>query len=249
MSIIKINNLVKSFNGKKILNNISISIDACQIVSIIGPSGSGKTTLLRSINMLEIPDSGYIKIGNITVNASLAKTTQKKNLYNLRKKIGFVFQNFNLFSHRSVLENIIEGPVIVKKEKKEKAISYARFLLKKVGLESKENVYPRHLSGGQQQRVAIIRAIAMHPEVILLDEPTSALDPELISEVLDVIVSIAQEQNTIMIIVTHEMSVARKISNTSIFIDNGCIIEYGPTEELFNNPQQERTIQFFKNIS
>ncbi|WP_210505043.1 ATP-binding cassette domain-containing protein, partial [Pantoea ananatis] len=154
-----------------------------EIVAIIGPSGSGKTTLLRSINLLEVPDAGRIKVGDITIDASLGMNRQKERVRMLRQQVGFVFQNFNLFPHRSVLENIIEGPVIVKREAKADAIARARSLLEKVGLNGKEDSYPRRLSGGQQQRVAIARALAMQPEVILFDEPTSALDPELVGEV------------------------------------------------------------------
>ncbi|WP_210505044.1 ATP-binding cassette domain-containing protein, partial [Pantoea ananatis] len=154
-----------------------------EIVAIIGPSGSGKTTLLRSINLLEVPDAGRIKVGDITIDASLGMNRQKERVRLLRQQVGFVFQNFNLFPHRSVLENIIEGPVIVKREAKADAVARARSLLEKVGLNGKEDSYPRRLSGGQQQRVAIARALAMQPEVILFDEPTSALDPELVGEV------------------------------------------------------------------
>ncbi|MDF2915711.1 MAG: L-cystine transporter ATP-binding protein YecC, partial [Pantoea agglomerans] len=180
MSAIEVRKLVKSFNGQTVLHDIDLDVAAGEVVAIIGPSGSGKTTLLRSINLLEVPDSGTIRVGEITVDAALAQSKQKEQVRRLRQQVGFVFQNFNLFPHRSVMENIIEGPVIVKGEAKADAVARARTLLEKVGLHGKEESYPRRLSGGQQQRVAIARALAMRPEVILFDEPTSALDPELV---------------------------------------------------------------------
>jgi len=215
------------------------------VVAIIGPSGSGKTTLLRSINLLEEPNSGTITVGNIHIDGSRPISKQKENVRKLRQQVGFVFQNFNLFPHRSVLENIIEGPVIVKGEPRDKAVAYARQLLEKVGLSGKEDAYPRRLSGGQQQRVAIARALAMNPEVILFDEPTSALDPELVGEVLNTIRALAQEHRT-MVIVTHEMSFARDVADRAIFMDQGKIVEQGPAKELFSNPQHPRTQQFLE---
>lgn len=188
------------------------------MVAIIGPSGSGKTTLLRSINLLEQPEAGTITVGDITIDTARSLSQQKSLIRQLRQHVGFVFQNFNLFPHRTVLENIIEGPVIVKGEPKEEATARARKLLAKVGLAGKETSYPRRLSGGQQQRVAIARALAMRPEVILFDEPTSALDPELVGEVLNTIRQLAQEKRT-MVIVTHEMSFARDVADRAIFMD------------------------------
>ncbi|KFC82487.1 ATP-binding component of an ABC superfamily cystine transporter [Ewingella americana ATCC 33852] len=185
MSTIDVKQLTKKFNGQTVLHGIDLQVNAGEVVAIIGPSGSGKTTLLRSINLLEEPNSGTIKVGNIEIDGSRSISKQKENVRKLRQQVGFVFQNFNLFPHRSVLDNIIEGPVIVKGESREKAVAYARQLLEKVGLSGKEDAYPRRLSGGQQQRVAIARALAMNPEVILFDEPTSALDPELVGEVLN----------------------------------------------------------------
>jgi len=243
MSAIEISKLVKTFNGQTVLHGIDLEVASGEVVAIIGPSGSGKTTLLRCINLLETPDSGTIKVGDITIDARLAQTKQKEQVRRLRQQVGFVFQNFNLFPHRSVLENIIEGPVIVKGEAKGEAEARARALLDKVGLQGKESSFPRRLSGGQQQRVAIARALAMRPQVILFDEPTSALDPELVGEVLNTIRALAQEKRT-MVIVTHEMSFARDVADRAIFMDQGRIVEQGAAKALFSNPQQARTRQF-----
>lgn len=243
MSAIEVRQLVKKFNGQTVLHGIDLDVAPGEIVAIIGPSGSGKTTLLRSINLLEVPDAGRIKVGDITIDASLGMNRQKDRVRLLRQQVGFVFQNFNLFPHRSVLENIIEGPVIVKREAKADAIARARSLLEKVGLNGKEDSYPRRLSGGQQQRVAIARALAMQPEVILFDEPTSALDPELVGEVLNTIRALAQEKRT-MVIVTHEMSFARDVADRAIFMDQGRVVEQGSSKALFSDPQEPRTRQF-----
>ncbi|MDL4912225.1 MAG: L-cystine ABC transporter ATP-binding protein TcyN [Enterobacterales bacterium endosymbiont of Blomia tropicalis] len=243
MSAIEVSKLVKSFNGQTVLHGIDLDVAPGEVVAIIGPSGSGKTTLLRSINLLEVPDSGRITVGDITIEATLAQTRKKEEVRRLRQQVGFVFQNFNLFPHRSVLENIIEGPVIVKGEPKAEAIARARSLLEKVGLQGREESFPRRLSGGQQQRVAIARALAMRPEVILFDEPTSALDPELVGEVLNTIRALAEEKRT-MVIVTHEMSFARDVADRAIFMDQGRIVEQGAAKELFSQPQQARTQQF-----
>ncbi|RJF55866.1 L-cystine ABC transporter ATP-binding protein YecC [Serratia inhibens] len=243
MSAIEVKQLIKQFNGQRVLHGIDLEVSAGEVVAIIGPSGSGKTTLLRSINLLEVPDSGTIRVGDIQIDGSKSLSKQKKQVRALRQQVGFVFQNFNLFPHRSVLENIIEGPVIVKGESKASAEQRARALLAKVGLSGKESAYPRRLSGGQQQRVAIARALAMQPEVILFDEPTSALDPELVGEVLNTIRSLAEEKRT-MVIVTHEMSFARDVADRAIFMDHGRIVEQGSAKELFTNPQHQRTQQF-----
>ena len=243
MSAIEVRQLVKKFNGQTVLHGIDLDVAPGEIVAIIGPSGSGKTTLLRSINLLEVPDAGRIKVGDITIDASLGMNRQKDRVRLLRQQVGFVFQNFNLFPHRSVLENIIEGPVIVKREAKADAVARARSLLEKVGLNGKEDSYPRRLSGGQQQRVAIARALAMQPEVILFDEPTSALDPELVGEVLNTIRALAQEKRT-MVIVTHEMSFARDVADRAIFMDQGRVVEQGSAKALFSDPQEPRTRQF-----
>ena len=243
MSAIEVRQLVKKFKGQTVLHGIDLEVNAGEVVAIIGPSGSGKTTLLRSINLLEVPDSGTIRVGEILIDSARPLSKQKNQVRALRQQVGFVFQSFNLFPHRSVLENIIEGPVIVKGEDKAGAEKLARVLLAKVGLSGKEQAYPKRLSGGQQQRVAIARALAMQPEVILFDEPTSALDPELVGEVLSTIRALAEEKRT-MVIVTHEMSFARDVADRAIFMDHGRIVEQGPAKELFANPQHQRTKQF-----
>ncbi|WP_447214693.1 L-cystine ABC transporter ATP-binding protein TcyN [Citrobacter pasteurii] len=245
MSTIEVRNLVKKFHGQTVLHGIDLDVKPGEVVAIIGPSGSGKTTLLRSINLLEQPEAGTIKVGDITIDIARSLSQQKGQIRQLRQHVGFVFQNFNLFPHRTVLENIIEGPVIVKGEPKAEATARARELLAKVGLAGKESSYPRRLSGGQQQRVAIARALAMRPEVILFDEPTSALDPELVGEVLNTIRQLAQEKRT-MVIVTHEMSFARDVADRAIFMDQGKIVEQGPAKSLFTHPQQPRTRQFLE---
>jgi len=245
MSAIQVSKLVKQFSGQTVLHGIDLDVASGEVVAIIGPSGSGKTTLLRCINLLETPESGTIQVGNIRIDASAGMNRQKAQIRQLRQQVGFVFQNFNLFPHRTVLENIIEGPTIVKHEPKTEAIGRARQLLDKVGLHGKENSYPRRLSGGQQQRVAIARALAMRPDVILFDEPTSALDPELVGEVLSTIRSLAEEKRT-MVIVTHEMSFARDVADRAIFMDQGKIVEQGPAKTLFTDPQQLRTQRFLE---
>ncbi|MBZ7917342.1 L-cystine ABC transporter ATP-binding protein TcyN [Klebsiella michiganensis] len=245
MSAIEVKNLVKKFHGQTVLHGIDLEVQQGEVVAIIGPSGSGKTTLLRSINLLEQPESGTIRVGDVTIDAGRSINQQKTAIRRLRQHVGFVFQSFNLFPHRTVMENIIEGPVIVKGEDKNESIARARELLTKVGLTGKENSYPRRLSGGQQQRVAIARALAMRPDVILFDEPTSALDPELVGEVLNTIRQLAQERRT-MVIVTHEMSFARDVADRAIFMDQGRIVEQGEAKALFANPQHARTRQFLE---
>ncbi|NHV08126.1 L-cystine ABC transporter ATP-binding protein YecC [Cronobacter turicensis] len=243
MSAIEVKNLVKKFHGQTVLHGIDLEVQTGEVVAIIGPSGSGKTTLLRSINLLEQPESGTVRVGDITIDTAKSVREQRGLIRQLRQQVGFVFQSFNLFPHRTVLENIIEGPVIVKGEPKADATARARELLAKVGLSGKENSYPKRLSGGQQQRVAIARALAMRPEVILFDEPTSALDPELVGEVLNTIRQLALEKRT-MVIVTHEMSFARDVADRAIFMDQGKIVEQGEAKTLFANPTQPRTRQF-----
>lgn len=245
MSAIDVKNLVKKFHGQTVLHGIDLEVQEGEVVAIIGPSGSGKTTLLRSINLLEHPEGGTIRVGDITIDTGKSLGPQKGLIRRLRQHVGFVFQSFNLFPHRTVLENIIEGPVIVKGEPKDEAVARGRELLAKVGLSGKETSYPRRLSGGQQQRVAIARALAMRPDVILFDEPTSALDPELVGEVLNTIRQLAQEKRT-LVIVTHEMSFARDVADRAIFMDQGRIVEQGPAKELFTHPQQPRTRQFLE---
>ncbi|AZF13788.1 L-cystine ABC transporter ATP-binding protein TcyN [Pseudomonas sp. R3-18-08] len=241
--MIVVEKLTKQFNGQVVLNGIDLEVKAGEVVAIIGPSGSGKTTFLRCLNFLEEPTSGRIKVGDIEIDSSKPLNQQQGLVRRLRQHVGFVFQNFNLFPHRTALENVIEGPIVVKKMPREAATELGRKLLAKVGLAGKEAAYPRRLSGGQQQRVAIARALAMEPEVILFDEPTSALDPELVGEVLATIRSLAEENRT-MVIVTHEMSFARDVANRVIFFDKGVIVEQGEAKALFASPREERTQQF-----
>ncbi|MGR3887308.1 L-cystine ABC transporter ATP-binding protein TcyN [Pseudomonas sp. 1152_12] len=241
--MIVVEKLTKQFKGQVVLNGIDLEVKEGEVVAIIGPSGSGKTTFLRCLNFLEEPTSGRIKVGDIEIDSSKPLNQQQGLVRRLRQHVGFVFQNFNLFPHRTALENVIEGPLVVKKMPREAATELGRKLLARVGLAGKEGAYPRRLSGGQQQRVAIARALAMEPEVILFDEPTSALDPELVGEVLATIRSLAEEKRT-MVIVTHEMSFARDVANRVIFFDKGVIVEQGEAKALFANPKEERTKQF-----
>ena len=241
--MIVVEKLTKQFNGQVVLNGIDLEVKEGEVVAIIGPSGSGKTTFLRCLNFLEEPTSGRIKVGDIEIDSSRPLNQQQGLVRRLRQHVGFVFQNFNLFPHRTALENVIEGPIVVKKMPREAAAELGRKLLARVGLAGKEASYPRRLSGGQQQRVAIARALAMEPEVILFDEPTSALDPELVGDVLATIRSLAEENRT-MVIVTHEMSFARDVANRVIFFDKGVIVEQGEAKALFANPREERTKQF-----
>ncbi|NBB10666.1 L-cystine ABC transporter ATP-binding protein TcyN [Pseudomonas sp. SLFW] len=243
--MITVEKLTKEFKGNQVLKGIDLKVEPGEVVAIIGPSGSGKTTFLRCLNFLEEPTSGTIVVGDIKIDGSRPLTQQAGLIRQLRQHVGFVFQNFNLFPHRTALENVIEGPTVVKKMQRAQAIELGRSLLAKVGLAGKEDAYPRRLSGGQQQRVAIARALAMEPEVILFDEPTSALDPELVGEVLSAIRALAEEKRT-MVIVTHEMKFARDVANRVVFIDKGVIVEQGDAKELFANPKEERTRQFLE---
>ena len=248
MAILEVNNLSKRFGDLEVLRDISFSVEEGQVVSIIGPSGSGKSTLLRCINQLERADGGEINVCGMNMMKTAdgkAVYAPKKTLREIRLRIGLVFQNFNLFPHKSVMENIIEAPVHVLKKAKTEAVSEANELIRKMGLTGKEKSYPCELSGGQQQRVSIARALALKPDVLFFDEPTSALDPELTGEILKVIKELAEEKMT-MVIVTHEMEFARDVSNHVIFMDGGFIVEEGDPAELFGNTQNERTKQFLK---
>jgi len=241
--MIVVEKLTKQFKGQEVLKGIDLEVKEGEVVAIIGPSGSGKTTFLRCLNFLEEPTSGRIKVGDIEIDTRRPLSQQQSLVRNLRQHVGFVFQNFNLFPHRTALENVIEGPIVVKKMPREQAVALGMKLLAKVGLAGKEDAYPRRLSGGQQQRVAIARALAMEPEVILFDEPTSALDPELVGEVLATIRGLAEEKRT-MVIVTHEMGFARDVANRVVFFDKGVIVEQGEAKALFAHPKEERTKQF-----
>ncbi|GER84630.1 ATP-binding protein [Thermogemmatispora aurantia] len=245
--MVRVEQAVKRFGDLLVLNNVSMTVKRGQVVVIIGPSGSGKTTLLRCINHLEKIDSGRIYVdgqlvGYRLVNGRLVEAREAE-IAKMRAQIGFVFQRFNLFAHMTALENIIEAPVHVLGIPRDEAIAQAMELLRKVGLEEKAHVYPHKLSGGQQQRVAIARALAMRPKLMLFDEATSALDPELVGEVLKVMRQLAEEGMT-MVVVTHEMGFARDVADHVIFMDHGVIVEEGPPEQIFDNPQNERTRNF-----
>ena len=239
--MIKISNLHKSFGDLHVLKGIDLQVNQGDIIAIIGPSGSGKSTLLHCINKLEEPTVGHIFIDNEDI------MSPECNINAVRQKVGMVFQHFNLFPHKKVIENITLAPILVKKVPEMYALQMAEKLLKKVGLEEKAGVYPSKLSGGQKQRIAIARALAMEPEVILFDEPTSALDPEMIQDVLDVMKYVA-DQGITMVVVTHEMGFAREVGDRLIFFDQGRILEDAKPEEFFEHPKTERARQFLSKV-
>ena len=243
--MIKIKNLHKSFNGLEVLKGLDLEISKGEVVAVIGPSGSGKSTLLRCINYLEAPDKGTIDIGDLKINA---ETISKKEIIGLRKVTAMVFQNYNLFKNKTAIENIMEPLIVVQHMPAKEAKQVALSILQQIGLVDKQDSYPSKLSGGQQQRVGIGRALAVNPAIILFDEPTSALDPELVGEVLAVIKSLADKDMT-MIIVTHEMKFAQNAADRVIFMDDGRIVEQGTPYEIFNSPQNQRTIKFLKQVS
>ena len=239
--MIKVENLSKNFQGMEVLKDISVTINKGDVVCVIGPSGSGKSTFLRCLNMLEKPTSGKI----IFDGEDLAAPKANLNLH--RQKMGMVFQQFNLFPHMTVLENLTCAPMMLKKVPKAEAEAKALDLLGRVGLADRANSYPNKLSGGQKQRVAIVRALCMDPDVMLFDEPTSALDPEMVGEVLDVMKTLAQKGLT-MVVVTHEMGFAREVSNRVLFLDDGVIAEEGTPDQIFGNPQCERLQSFLAKV-
>lgn len=239
--MIKVENLHKSFGDLEVLKGVSEHIEKGEVISIIGPSGGGKSTFLRCLNMLEKPDSGKIIFEGVDI------TNEKTDINLHRQKMGMVFQHFNVFPHLTVKENITLAPVMLKKKTKEEASQMADKLLERVGLLDKANEYPRRLSGGQKQRLAIVRALAMEPDVMLFDEPTSALDPEMVGEVLEVIKQLAEEGMTI-VTVTHEMGFAREVSDRVLFFDGGVIAEEGTPEQIFDNPQNPRTKEFLSKV-
>lgn len=241
--IISVKDLVKEYNGGKVvaLNHCNLDIKKGEVVAIIGPSGSGKSTMLRSLNLLEEPTSGEIDFEGV----NLASKGIDINVH--RQKMGMVFQHFNLFPHKTVIENIMMVPVTLKLTSKEEAEAQAMKLLERVGLADKKDEFPNMLSGGQKQRIAIVRALAMQPEVMLFDEPTSALDPEMVGEVLDVMRELADEGMT-MIVVTHEMGFAREVADRVIFMADGAIVEEGTPSELFDKPKEERTKNFLNKV-
>jgi ABC-type polar amino acid transport system ATPase subunit len=247
--MIAVEHLIKSYNANRVLHGIDHEQKPGEAVVLIGPSGCGKSTFLRCLNMLEIADSGRITIDGVTIEGGRLPATsiEREQQRQLRMRAGMVFQSFNLFPHLTVLQNIIEAPTVVKGVSQEQAEALARQLLAKVGLENKAEAYPLQLSGGQQQRVAIARALAMEPRVMLFDEPTSALDPELRDEVLRVMRQLAEEGMT-MIVVTHEMQFARDMADRILFFDGGVVAESGPPEQIFGNPQHERTKEFVRRV-
>ena len=243
--MIKINGLYKQFDQLQVLKGIDLEVEKGKVVVVIGPSGSGKTTMLRCLNVLETPTKGVISISGQSLDFS--KAVPKKDIASFRRLTGMVFQSYNLFPHKTALENVMEGPIVVKGVNKETARKKAQTLLEKVGLADKQDYYPAQLSGGQQQRVGIARALAMEPEVMLFDEPTSALDPELVGEVLKVMKDLAAEGMT-MIVVTHEMRFAREAADEVIFMDQGVVVERNKPDEIFTNPKEERTRKFLNMI-
>ncbi len=245
--IVNVQNLHKRFGNLEVLKGINLRVAPREVVCLIGRSGSGKSTLLRCINFLEEPNSGVITVAGISVPAGERTSAHRQQIIELRERTGMVFQSFNLFPHKTVLENLIEAPMIVKRMSREQVVPIAEQLLEKVGLSEKRDVYPSKLSGGQQQRVAIARALTMQPEVMLFDEPTSALDPELIGEVLEVMRNLARDGMT-MLVVTHEMSFAREVADRVIFVDGGVFVEEGPPAQCLTNPQDERTRRFLDRI-
>lgn len=239
--MIYVNNLHKNFGDLHVLKGINTQIDKGEVIVVIGPSGSGKSTFLRCLNLLEEPTDGEIIFNDVNI------TSKDNNINEQRQKMGMVFQQFNLFPHKSVLENITLAPVKVKGISKEEAEKNAINLLRRVGLEDKAGAYPGQLSGGQKQRIAIVRALAMSPEVMLFDEPTSALDPEMVGEVLDVMKQLASEGMT-MVVVTHEMGFAREVGTRLFFMDDGMIVEEGDPREIFSNPKNKRTQDFLGKV-
>lgn len=242
MNMIETQNMTKRFGDLTVFENITVNVEKGEVLAIIGPSGSGKSTFLRCLNHLEEIDNGCVYIENEKLESK-----DKKKLRDTILKMGMVFQNFNLFSHMTALENVMAAPVTVKKEKKEEVMARAKNLLKKVGLEDKMDNYPAKLSGGQKQRVAIARALAMNPDIMLFDEPTSALDPELVGEVLNVMKDLANEGMT-MVVVTHEMGFAREVADRVIFMDGGKIVEEDTPERIFTNPREQRTRAFLEKV-
>ncbi|MFI1123570.1 amino acid ABC transporter ATP-binding protein [Streptomyces hygroscopicus] len=249
--MVDIRSVHKSFGSLEVLRGIDLEVRSGEVAVVLGPSGSGKSTLLRAINHLEKVDSGWISVGGSLVGyrrrGDRLYELREREILKQRTRIGFVFQNFNLFPHLTVLENIVEAPVSALRRPRKQVVGTAEALLARVGLADKASAYPRQLSGGQQQRVAIARALALEPELLLFDEPTSALDPELVGEVLDVIKDLAH-QGTTMIVVTHEIGFAREVADTVVFMDGGRIVERGTPAEVLDSPRHERTRAFLSKV-
>ncbi|MGW9860184.1 arginine/lysine/histidine transport system ATP-binding protein [Staphylococcus epidermidis] len=241
MLVINIKNLNKKFGANEVLRDINLTVDKGEVVAIIGPSGSGKSTLLRCMNLLDVPSKGKVIFEDNEL------TQHNVQLDNLRQKMGMVFQNFNLFPHKKVIENVMLAPLLLHKDSKDQLKEKALYLLEKVGLKDKADSYPNQLSGGQKQRVAIARALAMEPDVMLFDEPTSALDPEVVGDVLKVMRQLANEGMT-MVIVTHEMNFAKEISDKVVFMADGVVVESGTPQNIFENPQHSRTQNFLSRV-
>ncbi|MGI8940545.1 MAG: amino acid ABC transporter ATP-binding protein [Actinomycetota bacterium] len=245
--VVRVENLDKHFGALEVLRNVSLSVTKGEVVVLFGRSGSGKSTLLRCINFLEEPTAGIIDVGGVRMEVGPALRARREQINQIRRRCGMVFQEFNLFPHLSVLENVIEAPCTVKGESRKVASDRARELLARVGLEEKADEYPIRLSGGQKQRVAIARALAMQPDIMLFDEPTSALDPELIGEVLSAMRDLAKDGMT-MVVVTHEMGFAREVANRMVFMHEGELIEDGPPSRVINSPSDERTRRFLEAV-
>jgi polar amino acid transport system ATP-binding protein len=241
VAMIELSDVHKSFGANHVIRGFSMAVSTGEVVCIVGPSGSGKSTILRCINGLESYDAGSIEVEGIRVDRGARSITA------VRTQVSMVFQRFNLFPHRTALENVVEGPIFVKREPRAEAMERGRALLARVGLAEKEAAHPHELSGGQQQRVAIARALAMQPKAILFDEPTSALDPELVGEVLAVMRSLAEEGMT-MVVVTHEMGFAREVADRVLFLDGGVIVEQGRAPDVLSNPQHPRTQDFLRRV-
>ena len=242
MALLEVKNIGKAFDELKVLEDVDLTVEKGDVIAILGPSGSGKTTLLRCINYLETADRGTLIFDGESFDLA---HTSPKDIARIRMKTGFVFQNYNLFQNKTALQNVTMGLTVARKVNKKEAEEKGMEMLEKVGLADRADYYPSQLSGGQQQRVAIARALAVNPEIIYFDEPTSALDPELIGEVLSVMKQLAESGMT-MIVVTHEMDFAKNVSNKTVFMENGVIVEEGPSHEIFENPKQERTKEFLR---
>lgn len=249
--LLVVDRLAKSFGSHRVLTDISLTVQRGEVLCLVGPSGSGKSTLLRCLNRLEKPEAGAVFLDGVpvgvTVRGGRLHEMPAADLARQRREMGMVFQQFNLFAHRTALQNVAEAPMVVKRTPRAQALADARVLLDRVGLADKADAYPQQLSGGQQQRVAIARALAMHPKLILFDEPTSALDPELVGEVLATMRSLARDGMT-MIVVTHEMGFAREVANRVVFMDGGLVVEEGPPEQVMVNPTHPRTQAFLARV-
>ena len=245
--LLEVRGLRKSFGSNDVLRGIDVSADAGSVTVLIGPSGSGKTTVLRSLNVLEVPDAGSVRIGDVEVSFTPGAKVDKRAVTRLRAQSGMVFQSHNLFPHLSVLANVMEGPAVVQRRPREEVRAEALALLERVGLAEKAEQHPHQLSGGQQQRVGIARALAIRPKIVLFDEPTSALDPELVGEVLAVMKDLAAEGWT-MVVVTHEMRFARQVADQVLFMDGGVIVEHGRPAAVLEDPREERTRRFLHRL-